>query len=72
MVKLIVESKYWEIKVRVGNDHGEEDYVETRTYETEEEFHNALKWMNYYDIPLAIREVVEYKKDYEEEIDEDY
>lgn len=67
MSKIVKVASYWEIVVECGNDHGEPSYRETRKYETMMDCDDALENMNYYDIPISIREVVEYKIDYEED-----
>jgi len=69
-MKLVKASSYWEMVLEVGNDWGEPSYTETETYETREELDKALEFLDYYSIPLKIKEVVEYKIDNEHENDE--
>lgn len=64
MKTLVESSRYWELVVEVGNDWGKPSYVETNKYDTREELDDALKYMDYYSIPLHIKEVVEYDIQY--------
>lgn len=59
--RLEMRISYWEVTVEVGNDYGEPTHIETRQYDTAEQFSHALENMSYYDMIIGIKEIVEYK-----------